>query len=367
MKIVTVCDLNFSQASPRAFRVSELITQLSARGHQVWLVNAFDRTIYGPDEISALSYVKPFDAGINKKTDLISIMKKVAFFRRCNKVFNYFFYTYKVPFRTSFIKKAMRSFDEFDVLLSVSSPFYVHMGALGIRYKFKPIKILDCGDPLNYCEFKYAPYWKRIERKIYSKGDFICVPTKKAVALYEKMLPREKLRVIPQGIDFSRYPIEEYVPHDRPAFVYAGRFYEKIRNPKAFLDYLLTVKKDFKFDVYTNKDDAFFSKLKEYEEKLKGRMEIHEFVSRAECIRILSKADFLINIENASLYQQPSKLIDYGISKRPVLSFAPDMFMPEIFEEFLQGDYSHGLEIDVSPFDIKKVTSQFEELFVKDT
>jgi len=102
--------------------------------------------------------------------------------------------------------------------------------------------------------------------------------------------------------------------------------------------------------------------LKPYMRKLGDRLIINSLIPREDCIYEFSKCDFLINVENTTKNQAPSKIADYFLTKRPVYNFAPDKFNSQIFEEFLCGSYSNALKIDISKYDIKKVANAFLSL-----
>ena len=72
--------------------------------------------------------------------------------------------------------------------------------------------------------------------------------------------------------------------------------------------------------------------------------------------------DFLININNTSNVQSPSKLIDYTLSKRPIFSMSPHQFNSDIFNEFLSANYNQAIQIDVKNYDILNVVKQFEDI-----
>ena len=72
--------------------------------------------------------------------------------------------------------------------------------------------------------------------------------------------------------------------------------------------------------------------------------------------------DFLVNIENISNNQTPSKLIDYAIAQRPICTISILNFNPNLFNQFINGDYNNKLNIDLENFDIKNVVSKFLEL-----
>ena len=98
-----------------------------------------------------------------------------------------------------------------------------------------------------------------------------------------------------------------------------------------------------------------------------GKLVIYDSIPRLALIEKLSVADFLINITNLSTVQTPSKLIDYGIAKRPVLNISNNFEEKDSFNEFLKGDYSHQAVLpDLARYDIKHVAKQFLDL-VNDT
>ena len=62
----------------------------------------------------------------------------------------------------------------------------------------------------------------------------------------------------------------------------------------------------------------------DYKEKLGERLDVRSYIQRESLIRELSHCDFLINIKNESSVQSPSKLIDYALTHRPILTITSD-------------------------------------------
>jgi hypothetical protein len=80
----------------------------------------------------------------------------------------------------------------------------------------------------------------------------------------------------------------------------------------------------------------------------------------------LSKADFLVNIDNAEAVQCPSKLIDYKIANRPILNIKKGKVDENIINEFLSFNFNNQLDINnLERFDIKNVANQFINLIKK--
>jgi hypothetical protein len=131
------------------------------------------------------------------------------------------------------------------------------------------------------------------------------------------------------------------------------------RNPSPLLDYLVSTGKDFKFIAFTRTADL----LMPYKEILKDKLEIREYIPRNELIKALSKMDFLVNIGFDPAQQAPSKLIDYYLSGRPILSFTTNEVDKKTTDEFLQGDYTNGFQYEnMDKFRIENVTKAFLQL-----
>jgi hypothetical protein len=74
--------------------------------------------------------------------------------------------------------------------------------------------------------------------------------------------------------------------------------------------------------------------------------------------------DFLVNFENGTLVQTPSKLIDYALCSRPILSISSNNVNCQIINQFLNYNFSQSLVIDdIEKYNIENVARQFEDLF----
>ena len=171
--------------------------------------------------------------------------------------------------------------------------------------------------------------------------------------------------MIPQGFKFTVIKEDLYKRNDIPTFGYAGIFYESIRNPRYFLEYLTTLNFGFKFVVYAREDGFTNGLLAEYKDKLGNKIDVHGAIDREKLIQEMAKWDFVINFDNDNSNQRPSKLIDYAMSKRPILSFNRATFIPAVFQDFLNGNYKEAEEIDLTQYDIRNVVNKFEVLFNK--
>lgn len=173
---------------------------------------------------------------------------------------------------------------------------------------------------------------------------------------------KKKIQVIPQGFQFDNIELSDYKKNKIPTFAFSGKIYPGLRDPSKFLDYLLTLKLDFRFILYS-KNTLFYES---YKSKLNEKIEIRDYVPREELLFELSKMDFLINIKNISGVQQPSKLIDYALTKRPILEITSDFEEEKSFNQFMEGDYTNQMNFEnIQRYDIKNVANQFFKLYNK--
>jgi hypothetical protein len=262
------------------------------------------------------------------------------------------------------VYKALKKEENIDMLITVAIPYPIHWGSAYAKKKIKHLEnsiwISDCGDPYMCSPMAKHPfYFKYVEKYWCRNTNFISVPIEQAKEGYYKEF-RDKIRIIPQGFDFENVELATYVKNDVPHFAYSGMVYPNSRDPRKFLDYLSTLDIPFKFIVYTNRQEMFLS----YTEKLSNKIELRNYVPHEELLKELSKMDFLINIKNESSIQQPSKLIDYYLTKRPILEIASAFSEQNIFNQFINGDYSNHLVCNnIDDYNIVNIANKFLDLY----
>jgi len=112
--------------------------------------------------------------------------------------------------------------------------------------------------------------------------------------------------------------------------------------------------------VFTNKPDL----LSTYKDELKEKLIISDYIPRSKLLKILTKMDFLINFDNNTTLNSPSKLIDYAIVNRPVLNIDRNFNGKELLE-FLDGDYRNRMHLpNPEQYHIKNVTQLFLNLLL---
>ena len=263
------------------------------------------------------------------------------------------------------VKKLLKNETAYDLLISFAVPFPVHWGVAWARTKnhsIAPTWIADCGDPYmgnTHDSFRKLFYFKYLEKWFCRKADYITIPK---IEMKQNFYPafHDKMREIPQGFNMNEGIKKDiYKKNPIPTFAYAGTFIKGTRDPSKLLEYLSGLTIDFKFIVYT-KNIEF---LTPYPDILGTKVIVKDYIPREELIHEMSKMDFLINISYDPASQAPSKLIDYAISGRPILSLESNQIVPEILNDFLTGSYTKRFElIDLEKYDIREVGKQFLEL-----
>ena len=100
-------------------------------------------------------------------------------------------------------------------------------------------------------------------------------------------------------------------------------------------------------------------------EKSKGRILLHKPVPREKLLPHLSEMDFLVNllIKGTETKQVPSKLIDYGLTGRPILNIDALCLDAILIDEFMKKNYTQSFKVEnIQRYNIKNVSKQFLDL-----
>ncbi len=362
-KILMVSGGFYPAISPRSFRTTELAKEFARQGHEVVVYIPFKGNNY--TEFSKKNGLIIKDLGplrykpINLKGRRFTLFVKRVLRRLLNLLIEY--PNIELMFN---VARCLKTETDYDILISIAVPYPIHWGVALVRSKRHPIAkrwIADCGDPYmgnSTDTFSKMFYFKYIEKWFFRKTDAITVPFKGAIKAYYKEF-HSKIRIIPQGFQMDDLIINTLPDSNgKPIFGYAGGFIPGKRDPNALLTYLVNYKGDFKFIVYTNQGDLIAG----YKNKLGEKLEIRNYIPRNELLAELSKMNFLINIDNNTPNQMPSKLIDYAITGRPVFNVTsnPDF---SVLSEFMDGNYRKKMDLEpASNYDIKVIAEKFVEL-----
>lgn len=350
---------------PRAFRSTELAIEFAKKGHQVTVFthkkpihqefeNTYNVTIR---DLGKLRYKSLKETG----NQIILILKKAV-----NRSLNWLFEYPNIEL-IRLVNSALRNESGYDMLISIAHPHAIHWGVARSFTKNQNITkiwIADCGDPYMGREntlLRPPFYFKFVEKWFMRKADYITVPTKDSVDAYYPEF-KDKIRIIPQGFRFEGINVYKgKKAKDTTIFGYAGMFIREKRDPSEFLAFLnsLDDSNNFEFHIYTHNPQIVEPFLK----NSKDRIKLFPTIPRTQVLFELSKMDFLVNFENMGIKQTPSKLIDYAILDKPVISIKYKALNKKIVMEFLGGDFSNRMKIqNVDQYRIENVCDKFLNL-----
>jgi len=367
MKILIVSRSFYPELSPRAFRTTELAKELSKQGHQVVLYTQKYKEHH-------IKFEKDFNITINdlgqlklKPVILAGFSGMRYLLRRIINRLLLMLFEYPLIELMWKVNKVLKAENGYDLLISIAVPFPIHWGVAKARSKSHPIAkvwVADCGDPYmgdTNDSFRKLFYFKYVEKWFCRKADYISVPRIEMKVNYYPEF-HHKIIEIPQGFNFDEIKLPNEDPQNKiPTFAFAGGFFKGKRDPSIFMNYLCSINTDFRFLVYTQTPDLII----QFKEKLGIKLEIRPYLPREEILVVMNKMDFLINIGYDPALQSPSKLIDYHLSGRPVLSFNSEFneSNQKHFQEFMRKDYQNQLILDnIQKFNIRNVARQFTDL-----
>jgi len=363
LKILLVSNGFYPEISARSFRATELATEFARQGHEVKVLTRyrdFDYSSFLSDVPVKLSMwrsnrfpavpdysVRPFNYLSRAITRLLALLFEYPAIENMFKV-----------------RKILKREKGYNLMISFAVPHPVHWGVAWARTSGHTIAdtwIADCGDPYMgdiLDSYRHPFYFSFLEKWFCRKADFITIPIEGArQAYYDEF--HQKIRVIPQGFSF---PLEKSGINEPlnavPTFAYAGELIPGVRDPGQLMLFLSSVTTPFRFRVFTRRRDL----IEQYQAQLGEKLIISDYIPRGELLKILSGMDFLINFDNNSDRNSPSKLIDYSIAGRPVLNIEKK-FEADKALAFLKGDYSGKMNLpDVSTYHIGNVSRQFLNL-----
>ena len=370
MKILVISRSIHPEISPRSFRTTEIIKELSRQGHNVTLYIEVTS-----DEQRDLC--KNYGVDCKNLGPLLFSKKIMTRSPILNKLFHYVrrigYILFEYPdIELMFkVKTALKKEQHYDLLISIAVPHPLHWGVAWHNSKNGKIAdcwIADCGDAYmgaDFDTFRHPFYMGYLERWFCKHADFITIPN---IEMRKNFYPqyKEKFREITQGFNFeeSRKNLPKFQPNDIPTFLFSGTFIAGIgrRDPRPLLQYLIGLDKLFKFYIYTNSDTL----IKDLVDQSQGRIIIRSFIPREELLQVQASMDFLVNIGYSPSRQLPSKLIDYYIVDRPILNIVDDSISEkekEQIDQFINGDYSSKLKsVNIDQYRIENVVQKFLSL-----
>ena len=249
MNILIISASYYPIQSPRSFRTYELARELSEKGHNVSLL--VPKINNDSIHYSSKYKIKHIELNLNHNyiTSNSSIFKNRILSRVMLKLFDYPSILYYYYLRNYSI-----DLSNIDAVISIAVPYSTHWGVSRWKTKFSFKWIADCGDPyygFGKKIFQKAFYLRWFSDYCLSKSDYITVPIEGAKKAYNPKL-HSKIKIIPQGVRIEEYLINksfERSTSEIQTIGYAGSFIPNRRDPRPFIDHILSKKYKFKFIV----------------------------------------------------------------------------------------------------------------------
>ncbi len=367
MRLLVVSYWYTPTVSPRAFRWSALAEHWASAGHQVDVVAAWapglarEETLNGvrvhrvgrnvrASVRSALRSLAARRGGsaapvsdTRTSTDRASITSHPLHFRAARWVYDRTWKKVYWPddagpwyFPASRAAERLAERGAYDALVSVSHPFTGHLVGARLHARMPGVPWLaDVGDPFSFLERTptnnhrlYRGLNHRAERRVFQGADAVAVTTEPTREIYARLFPESaaKVRVVPPLLpetEAGAYP--RVFPDDgRIRLVFAGNLYRSIREP----GFLLRL---FRMLGETRLGDRaelhFFGNVRDcwdafepYRDRIDRSVFLHGTVNRDHAMQAMREAAVLVNLGNDTLYQLPSKVVEYAGLRKPVLN-----------------------------------------------
>ena len=128
--------------------------------------------------------------------------------------------------------------------------------------------------------------------------------------------------------------------------------------------YLLKIRESTPSKEYNKEHISQQELVTPFLNKLGGKIKLHGRIPRDLLLEKMCTMDFLINIENPSPIQVPSKLIDFSIVNKPVLNIRSDYLNKNVIKQFFIGNYKNSMILpDVAEYDIHNIVNQLLLLY----
>lgn len=243
---------------------------------------------------------------------------------------------------------------DYDVMVSVAPSFTGVVVGRAVKARYPHLRwVLDLGDPFSFLEGAppnngriYAGLNYRYERAAFAAAAGISVTTAQTRERYEQVFPEScgKIRVIPPLLSLPKLP--EGVPQIPGKLVYVGTLYRCIREPGYLLELFaraLTSGLPAQTELHFVGDvSSCIDLIRPYQAQLGQRLRIHGQVSREAVAVAMAEAEVLINIGNDTIYQLPSKVVEYAASGKRILNLAKT---PQDSSVVFFADYPRSLSL----------------------
>lgn len=389
----------YPHISPRAFRWTAIAEYWTGQGNSVDVVcNRFSKKHPGRETINGVRVFRAIDPLMPLKS--ISCDKKMQEekpeFSRKNSLKKFLSRfmkkTYDLTIKklywpdyaflwifSGFLKtKELLAHKKYDIIISVSYPFSSHIIGFLCRREFWPGKwIVDIGDPFSFTTetqsnnskiYRKLNFWA--EDKILTASYAISVTNDKTKEKYVQYFRNisKKIHTIPPLLSLPVIPEQdtpEEIVSSGISLLFVGTLYRKIRNPEFLLEifrqlvareHLQNLELHFAGDTNDCADI-----LNRYLKLLGKKIVNYGIVSREKVFELMKNAQILVNIDNATSFQLPSKVVEYIATGKPILNITSGKTK---FTDHLVIDYPNVFNVDSSRTIDEQLLCKIEDFII---
>lgn len=263
-----------------------------------------------------------------------------------------------------------------DVVFTVCSPFAAHFAGIDMVKRFPEIK---------HCGYTVDPYSTQCRmRPFFISGDKFLLIEKKVLSNISNLLVSEEVyenrkdlllglrncTVLPYMLPtFNAIEINEKLyPTSGVNCVYAGRFYEDIRNPEYLLQIFAKLSnQNIRLHLFSVGCEDI---VKKYENRYSNIIR-HEQVSHELIGAVYKQADILLGVGNKTAEFMPSKTFEYIAALKPIIFVNHSTLTNKILDMYPESiqisDASNVDEVaeQVKEFCVQNKNKQIEQHVVK--
>ena len=302
-KILIVSDACYPELSPRAFRTTELARELGREGHRVTLLLP-RREHFRLHPLEAHGVEVIYADGPEEHEEGSATAQRNRRLRRFMPKFLQrwilYFYCHELyaRYNPGLYSRLCRIEETFDMVLSIAYPVAIHRAVTRAMRCNRQLQHAVCVAEFSDPPFRgdvasnVIPLYYLNLRRWAHRFDYFTIPVAKALPCYTPYIAADRIRIIPQGFDLQAIHRLPYTPHPEPTFAYAGRFYERIRDPQFFFDYLVELDHPFRMELYINHLEPRFAEMIARAQQLsRGTIVLHDALPREALIERLSTVD----------------------------------------------------------------------------
>lgn len=231
-------------------------------------------------------------------------------------------------FRNAFAKKIeeYQNKEEYDLCIATLMPVEAVSAAMNVCAKDIVFAIyqLDTYWNNDWLPEEYQNARKQYEKYLIDNVDYI-ITTPLIKKNKEETFPNHKGKIISAEFPLitaseTRETKKKY-DDNKIHCVFLGRLYNGVRPPELAIETILKTKdSNVVFDFYGT-GQHLINMVLEKEGQSGNKIKLHGIVSSAEAREIQDNSHFLVNIDNTTALQVPSKIFEYMCTGKPIINF----------------------------------------------